>query len=55
MAAIFDHALNANFIALLATEAKKPGWWADVLADPKLIVALRGSYLNVYWRGQSLF
>jgi hypothetical protein len=55
MAAKFDHALNTNFIALLATEADKPGWWADVLADPKLFVALRGSYLNVYWRGQSLF
>jgi hypothetical protein len=24
-------------------------------ADPKLVVALRGTYLNVYWRGQSLF
>jgi hypothetical protein len=55
MAAKFDHALNPNFIALLAIEADKPGWWADVLADPELIVALRGSYLNVYWRGQSLF
>ncbi len=25
------------------------------MADPKLIVALRGKSLNVYWRGQSLF
>lgn len=55
MASIFEHALNANFIASLAAEAKKEGWWVDVLADPKLLIALRGSYLNVYWRGQSLF
>jgi hypothetical protein len=55
MASIFEHALNATFIAKLAAEAEKKGWWADVLADPKLLIALRGSYLNVYWRGQSLF
>jgi hypothetical protein len=26
-----------------------------VLADPELFIALRGSYLDVYWRGQRLF
>ncbi len=51
----FDRALNADFIAKLKAEAHRDSWWADVLADPKLIVALRGTYLNVYWRGQSLF
>lgn len=51
----FDRALSAAFIAKLAAEAQRGGWWADVLADPKLIVALRRNYLNVYWRGQSLF
>jgi len=51
----FDRALNAAFIAKLKAEARRDGWWADVLADPKLIVAVRGTYLNVYWRGQSLF
>jgi hypothetical protein len=55
MTSYFDRALDPDFVALLAAEAKKPGWWADVLADPKLFVALRGKSLNVYWRGQSLF
>ena len=51
----FDHALGPAFIAKLAVEAEMQGWWSDVLRDPKLLIALRGSYLNVYWRGQSLF
>jgi hypothetical protein len=51
----FDRALDRSFVEQLAVEAAKPGWWADVLADPRLFVALRGRYLNVYWRGQSLF
>lgn len=50
-----DRALVDGFIPQLAAEAAKGGWWADALADPKLFIALRGSYLNVYWRGQSLF
>jgi hypothetical protein len=54
MASRFDHALNDDFIAKLEIESKK-GWWADVLADKRLLIALRGDYLNVYWRGQSLF
>jgi hypothetical protein len=52
---IFKHSITPKFIRLLEQEAAKGGWWTDVLADPKLIVALRGSYINVYWRGQSLF
>lgn len=55
MAPNFDHALNPDFIGKLAAEAKKEGWWADVLADPELLIFPRGSYLKVYWRGQSLF
>jgi hypothetical protein len=55
MGSDFDRALNAAFVAKLAAEARHDGWWADVLADPKLVIAPRGSYLNVYWRGQSLF
>jgi hypothetical protein len=55
MATMFDRALDPGFIEQLASEATKGGWWADVLCDPKLVVALRGKYLNVYWRGQSLF
>jgi hypothetical protein len=55
MGSDFDRALNAAFIAKLEAEARRDGWWSGVLADPKLVVALRGTYLNVYWRGQSLF
>jgi len=55
MTSKFDHALSSNFVSLLAAEAEERGWWAEVLADPKLVIALRGSYLNVYYRGQSLF
>lgn len=39
----------------LHAAAAEGGWWADVLADPGLVVGLRGKYLNVYWYGQSLF
>jgi len=51
----FKRGLNNRAIDLLAAEAAKGGWWADVLADPTLLVAIRDGYLNVYWRGQSLF
>jgi len=52
----FSRALAPRFIDLLKAESeKKSGWWSDVLADPGLVIALRGSYLNVYWQGQSIF
>jgi hypothetical protein len=51
----FDHAINDAFTDKLKTEVTKAGWWANVLGDPELLIALRGKYLNVYWRGQSLF
>ncbi|GGF74621.1 hypothetical protein GCM10007301_38100 [Azorhizobium oxalatiphilum] len=35
--------------------AKQEGWWRDVLLDTSLIIGVRDDYLNVYWRGQSLF
>jgi hypothetical protein len=39
----------------LALLAANGGWFADVLADSRLILGIRNNYLNVYWRGQSLF
>lgn len=51
----FKRSISKEFIEQLAKEAAKGGWWADALADPKLFIGLRGGYLNVYWRGQSLF
>lgn len=50
----FDHSLSPDFRAKLIAAAAS-GWWRDVLDDQTLIVALRGSYLNVYWKGQSIF
>lgn len=52
---IFDRALNKTFMNRLAEEAAAGGWWRDVLADPKLLIAPRRTDLNVYWRGQALF
>lgn len=52
---LFDRRLKPSLLEALVAEAEKPGWWRDVLDDPSLIIALRGSYLNVYWQGQSLF
>lgn len=52
---IFDRALNDTFIKRLAQEAAAGGWWRDVLADPRLLIAPRRTDLNVYWRGQALF
>ena len=52
---LFDRRLKPGLLNALMAEAEKPGWWRDVLDDPSLIIALRGSYLNVYWQGQSLF
>jgi hypothetical protein len=51
----FKKGLSNKFIDQLAEEANKGSWWADVLNDPQLFIAVRNQYLNVYWRGQSLF
>jgi hypothetical protein len=39
----------------LESVAKRSGWFADVLADPGLILGIRKNYMNVYRLGQSLF
>ncbi|SEG64448.1 hypothetical protein SAMN04488144_13224 [Methylobacterium sp. 190mf] len=53
--ATFDHALPTAFVAALREEARREGWWRDVLQDPSLVIATRGRSLNVYWHGQALF
>lgn len=50
----FERGLDDDFMVRLAALAKG-GWFADVLADPDLILAIRNNYLNVYRYGQSLF
>jgi hypothetical protein len=51
----FDRALDGTFMKKLEAAARQKSWWADVLADRKLVIALRRNYLDVYWRGQRLF
>jgi hypothetical protein len=53
--AVFRRGLSDRFVAALARLADEPGWWADVLADTSLVIAVRDERLNVYWHGQSLF
>lgn len=55
MATAFNRGISDKFIEKLAFEADKGGWWADVLADPGLVIAVRCDYLDIYWRGQRLF
>ena len=49
--------LGEPFLAALEALAHDPhgAWWADVLADPDLLLAVRARSLNVYHRGASLF
>lgn len=51
----FNRAINDTFVSCLAEESTRGGWWHDVLHDPALLIAPRGTTLNVYWRGQALF
>lgn len=44
-----------GMIEALAHLATRPGWWRDVLQDKSLVIGVRDDYLNVYWRGQSIF
>jgi len=50
----FERGLDDDFIIRLAALAQG-GWFADVLADPEVILGIRKNYLNVYRYGQSLF
>jgi hypothetical protein len=51
----FERRLDKDFMEKLKLEAKRPGWFADVLADTDLVVGIRKNYVNVYRLGQSLF
>ncbi|MFG1201801.1 hypothetical protein V5F29_05360 [Xanthobacter aminoxidans] len=44
-----------GMIKALADLATRSGWWRDVLHDKSLIIGVRDDYLNIYWRGQSIF
>lgn len=51
----FDRSIGPELERAIAAEADRAGWWRDVLDDRTLLIALRGTYLNVYWQGQSIF
>lgn len=52
----FKKGLSDTFLDALEELANETGsWWSDVLTDKGLLIAIRDGYLNVYWRGQSLF
>ena len=51
----FKHGLDPDFMKKLEAVSKAGGWFADVLADPDLILGIRNNYMNVYWHGCSLF
>lgn len=51
----FKRGIDPTFVEALRALSKVDGWWRDVLLDDKLIIAVRDEYLNVYWRGQSIF
>lgn len=39
----------------LAASSELPNWWRDVLLNDELLIAVRHNYLNVYYRGASIF
>lgn len=51
----FRRHLSEPFVAALEEAALNQVWWQEVLSDRDVIVALRNEYINVYYRGQSLF
>jgi hypothetical protein len=51
----FTKGLSDHFVSALDQLAQRQGWWQDVLADKTLVLGIRNEYMNVYWKGQSLF
>jgi hypothetical protein len=53
----FERWLPSELIVSLGNLGKQssPNWWKDTLANKDLHIAIRGGYLNVYAKGQSVF
>lgn len=53
----FYRGLSPDFLGALERLVATPEgqWWRDVLARRDLVIAIRNEYLNVYYRGASLF
>ncbi|WP_082477720.1 hypothetical protein [Methylobacterium sp. Leaf93] len=53
----FYRGLSETYLAALEalTNQSEGNWWRDVLARRDLVIAIRAEYLNVYYRGASIF
>lgn len=53
----FYRGLSEYYLAALEALTNQPegNWWRDVLARRDLVIAIRAEYLNVYYRGASIF
>ncbi len=53
----FKRRLSEGLAKALNDLAAEPGknWWKEVLDNKKLLLAVRGGYLNAYAQGQSIF
>jgi hypothetical protein len=56
MAAGFSRSLPQELVGALKQLAAEndPNWWKEILDNPKLQIAIRKDYLNVYAKGQSV-
>ncbi len=50
----FNRGISCKFVTELNKEYDKGGWWKSLVYDRETFVAIRGGYLNVYYRGCSL-
>jgi len=50
----FRRGLGDAFVRFLNGEYERGRWWARILEDSDLFVAIRDNYLNVYYRGNSV-
>lgn len=46
---------NPDFIAALNKEYNAGGWWRKIVDDKELFIGIRNEYINVYYKGNSLF
>lgn len=53
--AVFKRGLSSPFLMRLNEEYDKGGWWKVLADDPDLFIGIREDYLNVYYKGNSLF
>ncbi len=50
----FNRGLSKEFVGALNDEYGNDGWWRNLVDDQETFLAIRGEYINVYYRGCSL-